>query len=68
MKNNCKRRKKSRCEASLVVHAVLKDPPDLAKLSRALIRIAMAEMEAEKQAAQSEADNALVSKGGETNA
>lgn len=46
------RRKKygsSRSERHISVRAVRRDPPDLKKLSRALITLALAEVEAEAQ-------------------
>lgn len=44
------------------VRSVHRDPPDLTKLSRALIALAMAQAEAEKQAqAQAEANGIAVS-------
>jgi len=55
------RRKGSRTkQRTISVRAVRRDPPDLRKLSRALIALAMAEAAAEA-AAQAEADRALSS-------
>ncbi len=55
------RRKKkfgsSQAERHISVRAVRRDPPDLKKLSRALITMALAEVEAEAQNTKEEAED-----------
>lgn len=50
------------------VRAVRRDPPDLRKLSRALIALAMAQAEAEQKAqAQAEANGTAITPSGDEN-
>ncbi|UGT64431.1 hypothetical protein [Nocardia asteroides] len=44
------RRRSTRIEHNITVRSVMRTPPDVAKLGRAVIALAMAELEAEKQA------------------
>ncbi|TQF73355.1 hypothetical protein FK531_07530 [Rhodococcus spelaei] len=52
-RNSC--RKNGRGERHISIRAVRRDPPDLRKLSRAVITLALAEAEAAKQAQVTEA-------------
>jgi hypothetical protein len=65
--NRNRRRTSARQERHITVRAVRRDPPDLRKLSRAIIALAMAQAEAEAQhagAANTATDTA--SAGGES--
>lgn len=59
MSNQRKRREGGRSQRRISVRAVRRDPPDLTKLSRALIALAMAEAQTEADAkAEHEQENA----------
>lgn len=53
-------RRSSRQDRRIVVRGVRRDPPDLRKLSRAVIALATAEMEAEQQVSAESAEAAAV--------
>lgn len=53
-------RRSSRQDRRIVVRGVRRDPPDLRKLSRAVIALAMAEIEAEQQVSVESVEAAAV--------